>query len=143
MEKYRDKTEDDYAVVLFDGVCNLCNAAVRFIIPRDPKRYFRFAPLQSETALQLLDFKTYAVDPAATDSVMLIENGKLFTESSAALRISRKLNRGWPLLYALIVIPRPIRDAMYRFIAKNRYRWFGKSSECMLPTPEQRSRFLG
>ena len=126
-------------IVFFDGVCNLCNAAVRFIIQRDPKAYFRFASLQSEIAAKKLppDFRE-----KAGDSIVLLEDGKFFWSSTAALRIARRLRAPWPLLYAGILIPRFLRNPIYGWIARNRYRWFGKKDACELPTPELKGRFL-
>jgi predicted DCC family thiol-disulfide oxidoreductase YuxK len=129
------------AVVLFDGVCNLCNGSVNFIIDRDPAARFRFAALQSAPAAELLG--RFGQKPEAEpQSVLLLEDGKLYDRSTAALRIARRLGGGWKLLYAFIVVPRPVRDVVYGFIARNRYRWFGKSESCRMPTPELRARFL-
>ncbi len=130
----------DDAVVLFDGVCNLCNASVQFIIARDPGARFRFAALDSDAARGLLS--ECGISGALPDSVALIERCIVYTQSSAALRIARRLRFPWPLMYALIVVPRPLRDAIYDLIAQNRYGWFGKRDACMVPTPELRSRFL-
>lgn len=127
--------------MLFDGVCNLCNATVQFIIEHDPGARFRFAALDSDAARELA--AGCGVHAALPDSVVLIEDGKLYTRSSAALRVARRLRFPWPLLYGLIVVPRPLRDVVYAWIARNRYSWFGKRDSCMLPTPELRSRFLG
>ena len=128
-------------IVLFDGVCNLCSASVTFILKRDPKGLFRFAALQSEAGRNIFEkFGIPFAEPPA--SIVLVEGGKAYSESTAALRIARRLSGLWPLLYAGIVIPRPIRDAAYRWVARNRYRWFGKKDACMVPTPELRSRFL-
>lgn len=129
------------SVVLFDGVCNFCNGTVRFIIERDPDARFGFAPLQSNVARELLAGHGYAaaVDP---DTVLLVEDGKVYERSTAALRIARRLRGPTRLAYAFVVVPRFVRDAVYRLIARNRYRWFGKSEECMVPTPSVRSRFL-
>jgi predicted DCC family thiol-disulfide oxidoreductase YuxK len=127
-------------VIIFDGVCNLCNAAVRFIIRRDPQARFRFAALQSAPAQALL--ARVEVDAAAFDSVMLVEDGVVHSRSDAALRVARRLRFPWPLLYALVILPRPLRDSLYDFIARNRYRWFGKRETCMTPTPDLQSRFL-
>jgi len=126
-------------IVLFDGVCNFCNGAVNWIIGHDPHGAFRFAPLQSEIGERLT--RQYAV-PENIDSIVLIEDGRAFTHSSAGLRIARGLGGIWKAGYAGILIPRPIRDALYRWFASNRYRWFGKQDACMIPTPEVRSRFL-
>lgn len=128
------------AIVLFDGVCNLCNASVTFIIDRDPRGVFRFALLQSETAQQLVPYTERGA--LGHDTVVLLEAGHTYTQSTAALRIARRLSGWWPLAYGLIVVPAPIRDRVYRWIARNRYRWFGKSTTCRVPTPELRQRFL-
>lgn len=129
------------AIVLFDGVCNLCNGAVRFIVRRDPRGRFRFAPLNSPAARERL--AAASGDAPLPDSVVLIEEGRVYTRSAAALRIARGLRWPWPLAYALIVVPRPLRDLAYDAIARRRYRWFGKAEQCMLPTPELQNRFLG
>ena len=139
------------AVVLFDGVCNFCDASVNFVIDHDPDGYFKFAPLQSEAGSKLAAEHGLASDTVATkpaddlipiDSVILVEDGHAYTHSTAALRIARKLTGIWPVLYAFIVVPKPIRDFFYRLFAKYRYRMFGKKDECMLPSPEVRARFL-
>jgi predicted DCC family thiol-disulfide oxidoreductase YuxK len=128
------------AVVLFDGVCNLCNSAVRFIIARDPAARFRFAPVESEAAARLLGAP--AADRGLPDSIILLDRGRLYTRSRAALRICRRLRFPWPLLYGFIVVPPPMRNWLYDLVARNRYRWFGKRDACMVPTPETRARFL-
>ena len=128
------------AIILFDGVCNFCNGSVNFIIERDPAGYFKFAPLQSEIGEKLL--RENGVDKVETDSVVLIEDGKVYTHSTAALRVARRLEGAWKWFYYLIFVPRPIRDAFYKIFAKYRYRLFGKKDECMLPSPEIRARFL-
>lgn len=127
-------------VVLFDGVCNLCNNSVQFIIKRDKKRLFRFASLQGKAGQELLEKHHLPTDDF--NSFVLIEGEKPYTRSAAALKIARHLGGGWRLLYSLMIIPRFIRDAVYNLIAKNRYKWFGKKDECMIPTPELRERFL-
>jgi len=128
------------AVILFDGVCNLCNAAVTFVIDRDPEGSFQFAPLQSGAAEELLG--RYGVAVGRLESIVLIEDGHAYTHSAAALRIARRLKGPWPLLYPAIFLPRPLRDRVYAWVAANRYRWFGKRDACRLPTPELRKRFL-
>ena len=128
------------AIILFDGVCNFCNGSVNFIIERDRAGYFKFAPLQSEIGEKLL--RENGVDKAQTDSVILIEDGKVYTHSTAALRIARKLEGKWSWFSHLTIVPRFIRDGFYRLFAKYRYKMFGKQEACMLPTPEIRSRFL-
>ncbi|NMO14973.1 DUF393 domain-containing protein [Pyxidicoccus fallax] len=135
------KQGESTAVVLFDGVCNLCNGAVNFIIDRDPSARFRFAALQSAQAASLLA-PLGRVPEADPQSFILVEDGRVYERSSAALRVARKLPGAWKLFYAFIVVPTPIRDAVYRFIARNRYRWFGKADACRMPTPELRARFL-
>ncbi len=128
------------AIVLFDGVCNLCNSTVQFVLRRDRRQRFLFAPLQSEKGRDLL--QRHGLSPDFLDSFVLVEQGRVFTSSSAALRIARGLPGLWPLLYAFIAVPRFLRDAVYRWIARNRYRWFGRRDSCRIPTPEERSRFL-
>lgn len=128
------------AIILFDGVCNFCNGSVNFIIDRDPEGYFKFAPLQSEIGEKLL--AEHKVDKTVTDSVVLIEGDKVYTHSTAALRVARKLSGVWSWFYGFRFVPQFIRDFAYKLFAKNRYRMFGKQEACMLPTPEVRSRFL-
>ena len=128
----------DKAIVLFDGVCNFCNSSINFIIKHDKKGHFKFAPLQSEIAKIMVGDKTLSMP----ESVILIENGKTYDRSTAALRIARKLDGLWPLLYVFIIIPKPLRDMVYNLIGRNRYKWFGKMEVCMIPTPEVRERFL-
>lgn len=129
---------EDKAVILFDGVCNLCNASVNFIIDRDKKDHFRFAPLQSEIARELTGSGT----SEAPESILLVEKGKIYRRSTAALRIARRLSGAWPLLYAFIIVPSPLRDLVYNVVAGNRYRWFGKQDSCRIPTPELKKKFL-
>jgi predicted DCC family thiol-disulfide oxidoreductase YuxK len=128
-------------IVLFDGVCNFCNSSVNFIIERDAENYFKFAPLQSESGIELLE--KYNIDKAETDSVILIENKKAYMHSTAALKIAKHLDGAWSWLYAFIIVPKFLRDFAYKTFAKNRYRFFGKTEACMMPTPEIRERFLG
>jgi len=128
-------------VVLFDGVCNLCSGSVQFLLKRDPEGRFRFASLQSEAGRSLM--AEHGLDVDALSSVLLIEDGQVWQESSAALRIARHLPGAWKLLRVFAAVPRPLRDAAYRWIARNRYRWFGKTETCWLPTPELKARFLG
>ena len=128
------------AIILFDGVCNFCNSSVNFIIERDREGYFKFAPLQSEIGETLLSEN--GIDKVDTDSVVLIEDGKAYTHSTAALRVARRLVGAWKWLYYLIFVPRILRDAAYKLFAKYRYKLFGKKDECMLPSPEIRARFV-
>ena len=129
-----------HSIILFDGVCNLCNGAVNFVIKRDPGNVFKFTPLQEKQGVLLL--KKHAVDSRKLDSIVLIENGNVYIKSSAALRIAKKLSGLWPLFFVLLIIPSFIRDGVYDFIAKNRYKWFGKKEQCMIPTPGLREKFL-
>ena len=139
------------AVVLFDGVCNFCDASVNFVIEHDREGYFTFAPLQSEAGKQLVSEHGLSSEIAAgepnddripIDSVILIEDGKAYTHSTAALRIARRLGGLWSWLYVLIIVPAPIRDFFYRLFARYRYRMFGRKDQCMLPSAEVRARFL-
>ena len=128
------------SIILFDGVCNLCNGSVQFVLTRDKNRHFLYATLQGEQAEKLL--KKHGKNNKDLDSFLLIENGQLYQKSTAALRVAKKLNAAWPLLYFFIIIPQPLRDTVYNFIAKNRYKWFGKRESCMLPTKETKALFL-
>jgi predicted DCC family thiol-disulfide oxidoreductase YuxK len=132
---------NEHPIVLFDGVCNLCNRSVQFIIQHDPQGRFRFASLQSELGAELR--ARLGIDPQAIDSIILIEGDRWYRESAAALRIARGLSGAWKMLWPLRFVPRSLRDGAYRIIARNRYRWFGKQETCWLPTPELRGRFLG
>lgn len=127
-------------IILFDGVCNLCNRSVQFIIKHDKKEKLYFAALQSKTGHQLL--QQYNLSDLSLNSFVFIENGKAYTQSTAALRVSKYLNGGYRLLYGFLVVPPFIRNAVYRFIANNRYKWFGKQETCMIPTPALKARFL-
>lgn len=128
------------AVILFDGVCNFCNAAVNFVIRHDRRDHFRFAPLQSEAgrALQM----EYGVDPSALSTFVLVENGKAYGRSTAALKVARRLGFPMNMTYAFIIVPRAIRDMAYNFVARNRYKWFGKKEVCMVPDERVRRKFL-
>lgn len=135
-----DGVPDEHPVVLFDGVCNLCEGSVKFLIRRDPEGLFRFAPLQSEVADTLL--ADHEVDPDALDSVVLVEEDSVYTKSDAVLRAARHLGGIYGPLWATRVLPRSFRDGVYDFVADRRYGWFGKKDACMMPTPDLRSRFL-
>ncbi len=124
--------------MLFDGVCNLCNASVNFLIDRDQEAVFRFAPLQSDVGRALVA----DCDLEGEDSIVLVEGGRCSIRSTAALRIAQRMDGAWPFLSALLIIPRPLRDFLYRSLAQNRYRWFGKQDACRMPTPDLRRRFL-
>ncbi|HBR58677.1 MAG TPA: thiol-disulfide oxidoreductase [Blastocatellia bacterium] len=128
-------------IVLFDGICNFCNGSVNFIIERDNAGYFRFAPLQSEYGQVVLHHEN--INPEETDSLVLVEDDKVFVRSTAALRIARNLDGIWKFAAIFLVVPRPIRDFCYDLFAKYRYRIFGKRDRCMIPTQEVRERFIG
>jgi predicted DCC family thiol-disulfide oxidoreductase YuxK len=129
----------DKSIILFDGVCNLCSGAVQFILKRDHKKQFVFASLQSEIGQQLL-LKNKV--NTSVETIILLQNDKWFSQSTAALEIARKLSGAWPLFYAFIIIPRFVRDGVYDWISRNRYKFFGKKDTCMIPSPEWRNRFL-
>ncbi|ANI89205.1 thiol-disulfide oxidoreductase [Arachidicoccus ginsenosidimutans] len=130
-----------YDIVLFDGVCNLCNGAVQFIIRHDKRNVYKFASLQSGFAKEFLTKHDIKI-AEPPQSILLIRDDKIYKESSAALHIAQKLNGAWRLLSAFLIVPKFIRDSVYRFIARNRYKWFGKRESCMIPTKELRERFL-
>ena len=141
------------SVLLFDGTCNFCDGAVHFVVDHERGSELKFAALQSEAAEKLLvdalgEERARAIrsgtdgsgDP---DSVVLIEDGKAYTHSSGALRVTRHLRAPWSWLRIFVIVPRPLRDVVYRWFARNRYRWFGKTEACRVPTPDLRARFLG
>ncbi len=130
----------DQPIILFDGVCNFCNGSVNFIIRHDPSARFRFAPLQSAAGERLA--RECGLHASVLDTVVLIEHGRAYRRSTAALRIARGLSGAYWLIYALILLPSFVRDWFYDWFARNRYQWFGKRRECMLPGPEVRARFL-
>jgi predicted DCC family thiol-disulfide oxidoreductase YuxK len=126
-------------IILFDGICNLCNSSVQFILKRDADGKFKFAPLQGDKGQGLLKKHGLNTD---MNSFVLIENGKIYTKSSAALRVCRHLNGAWKIGLVFFIIPRFIRDYLYDIVAKNRYKWFGRQESCMLPLPEWKNRFI-
>lgn len=127
-------------LLLFDGVCNLCNGVVQFVIRHDTAGRFRFAALQSEAGQALL--QQFGLPTTQFDSFVYVKDGQFYTESTAALRVARDMGGAVSLLWGLMIVPRFIRDAVYRLVARNRYRIFGKQDACMIPTPELKSRFL-
>lgn len=129
------------SIIIFDGVCNFCNAVVNFILARDKKNVFRFAANQSEAAKQILSENNIPLETEIS-TVFVYENGKLYQKSTAALRIARKLPFAWNLCYIGIIIPAFLRNVIYDFIAKNRYKWFGKKETCRVPSPAERGKFL-
>ena len=135
------------AIVVFDGVCNLCNGAAAFILKRDKNRIFQFSWLQSDAGRRLLELHSMAAAkenslPFMQASIILICDEKIYTRSTAVLKILKLLGGGWKLFYPLILVPEFIRDGVYNFIAHNRYRWFGKKKACEQPEEKYRSRFL-
>lgn len=134
------ESSDQKSILLFDGICNLCNASVQFILKRDPKEQFIFASLQSDAAKNILlqyNLKNYSLN-----SLVLIEEGQLFQKSTAVLKICRHLNWPWKLFYVFKLLPKFLRDKVYEFVAKRRYRWFGKKDSCVLMIPEYKNRFI-
>jgi predicted DCC family thiol-disulfide oxidoreductase YuxK len=135
----RSAMVDQRPIILFDGVCNLCNGWVRFVVERDPEGTFRFAPLQSDTAERVLAERD---TPEDLDSIVLVESDAVLVKSNAVFRILAGLRPPWPLLRVFRFLPRFIRDSVYDAVARRRYRWFGRRETCMIPTPDIRERFL-
>lgn len=132
--------EQGKKIILFDGVCNLCNSSVTYVIQRDKKDVFRFAALQEAAGQKLIT--THGIDTSQTDSVILVDGEKVYVKSTAALRIARHLGGAHPLLYGFMIVPKFLRNWVYDYIAKNRYKWYGKKESCMIPTPELKAKFL-
>lgn len=127
-------------LILFDGVCNWCNAWVSFAIAHDPGGQFKFGTLQSEQAQRILrDLQLSATD---YQTFLLLEGGRVYTKSTAALRVIRQLSRWWPLYYVGVQVPVPLRDVVYDFVARHRYRWMGRAAICRVPTQTERDRFV-
>ena len=131
---------EKHKIILFDGVCNLCNSSVQFIIKKDRKKQFRFASLQGKAGQELL--KKFNLPADNFNSFILAEGDQIYTRSTAVLRMLKKLGGGWKLFYGFIIVPKFIRNAIYNWIARNRYKWYGKRDDCMMPTPELKERFL-
>jgi len=127
-------------ILLFDGVCNLCNSTIQFVLKRDKKHYFKFASLQSNYGQLFL--KKNKLPTSIYDTFILIEGNSYTIKSSAILKVFKQLSSLWPVLYIFIIIPKIIRDALYNIIAKNRYHIFGKKDSCMIPDKEILSRFM-
>ncbi|MBE0648668.1 MAG: thiol-disulfide oxidoreductase DCC family protein [Bacteroidales bacterium] len=127
-------------LIIFDGVCNLCNGTVRFIISRDRKKRFKFLPLQSEAGHEMLS--TLSLTQLNQSTVAYIKDGILYQKSAAVLNILRDLGGCWKLFYGLVVVPSFIRDGIYDIVARKRNRWFGRRDSCMIPSPDIRERFL-
>ena len=132
--------DNKHKIILFDGVCNLCNDAINFVIKHDAKDVFQFAALQSVVGRKLAN--EYFIDTTKIDSILLIDQDKIYAKSTAALKIARHLSGGYPLLYGFMIVPHFIRNWVYDLIAKNRYKWFGRKDSCMIPTPELKKKFL-
>ncbi|HYM20301.1 MAG TPA: DCC1-like thiol-disulfide oxidoreductase family protein [Candidatus Kapabacteria bacterium] len=128
-------------IILFDGVCNLCNRRVDFLLKHDRDDQFRFAALQSESGKRLLS--VHDLNIGALDTVVLIDGDLTFTRSTAALRIIRQVSGLWKVFYVCVVIPKPARDLMYNLITKHRYKWFGRSDSCRVPSRLEKSKFIG
>ncbi len=129
-----------HSIVLFDGVCHLCNGSVNFLLKRDKKECFLFATLQSDSGQALL--KQHQLSINDLDTVILIQQGQVYTKSTAILRVLKELGRGWQIFSIFIIIPRFIRDAIYNLVAHSRYRLFGKNEQCRMPSPDIERRFL-
>ena len=135
-----ENIQKNHKIILFDGVCNLCNSSINFVIKNDKKDVFRFAALQSEIGQEYIS--KFNIDPSQTDSIILIDGDKHYIKSSAALTIARYLKSSYPLFYVFMIIPVFIRNWIYDYVAKNRYKWYGKKESCMIPTLELKSKFL-
>lgn len=127
-------------LLLFDGICHLCDSSVRFIVKRDFQAKIKFAPIQSPLGSQL--YAQHGLDPAAPSAMLFLTPRGAFKASDAGLEIARTLGGVWKLALVFKLLPRALRDAAYYFIARNRYRWFGKDESCMMPTPELKARML-
>lgn len=136
-----DSLPKNTQLILFDGVCNLCNGAIQFIIKKDTKGIFRFASLQSPLGKQLMAER--GIDPKTTDSIILIDpNVAYYVKSTAALKIAKQFNGLYSVLSIFLILPEKLRDLVYDFIARNRYKWFGKKESCMIPSTELKALFL-
>ena len=132
-------TKSKHKIILFDGLCNLCNTSVNFVIRNDKKGVFRFAPIQTNFGESTL--KKYHIKTKDTDSIILIDKDKYYIKSTAALHIAKELAGAYPLLFCFMIVPKFIRNLIYDLVAKNRYKWFGKKESCMIPTPELKDKF--
>ncbi|PHS60900.1 MAG: thiol-disulfide oxidoreductase [Flavobacterium sp.] len=130
----------NHKIILFDGVCNLCNASVNFVIKRDKNDVFRFAALQSEIGNKYIS--ELNINPLDTDSIILIDEDKCYVKSTAALHITKSMSGAYPLLFGFIIVPKFIRNWVYDYVAKNRYKWYGKKESCMIPSEELKRKFL-
>lgn len=128
------------SILLFDGHCSLCNAAVDFVLKRDTKKKLLLASIQGPGGQMVL--KMYQLPPSYLETLVLVEQGQVYLGSTAALRVARLLGGGWPLFYSLIIIPKGLRDRIYQWIGTHRYKWFGRRASCRIPTASEKSRFL-
>lgn len=128
------------SILLFDGHCSLCNAAVDFVLKRDAKKKLLLASMQGSEGQRVL--KMYQLPPSYLETLVLVEQGQVYLGSTAALRVARLLGGGWPLFYSLIIIPKGLRDRIYQWIGTHRYKWFGRRASCRIPTASEKSRFL-
>lgn len=130
----------DKSIVLFDGVCNLCNSVVQFLIVRDKKKKLFYSALQSSVGQEIL--RDNGLNTSDFDSFILQYKGEVYSKSSAGIRVLSQLGGLWPMMKVFLIVPKPIRDWVYSLIANNRYKWWGKKDHCMMPTPEMQSRFV-
>lgn len=131
---------ENKSIIFFDGVCNLCNASVNFVIKHDKKAQFLFASFQSDAAKEIL--LHFNLKNLNTDTVILVEGNKVYDKSTAALKIAKHLDGGFKAFYAFMIVPKILRDWIYSVVANHRYKWFGKMDSCMIPSPELKNRFL-
>ncbi len=129
-----------HKIILFDGVCNLCNSTVQRVIKNDKNDVFRFTALQSAVGMVMVT--EHRIDTARTDSIILVNGDTVSVKSTAALKIAKELSGAYPLLYGFMIVPAVIRNWIYDFIARNRYKWYGRQENCMIPTPELKKKFL-
>ena len=128
------------SILLFDGHCSLCNGAVDFVLKRDTRKKLLLASIQGTAGQGVL--KKYKLPPSYLDTLVLVEEGKVYLGSTAALRVARFLGGGWPLFYGLIIIPKGVRDRIYQWISRNRYQWFGRRDTCRIPSASESAHFL-
>jgi predicted DCC family thiol-disulfide oxidoreductase YuxK len=131
---------DSKPVLLFDGVCKFCHGSIQFVIKRDRTQRLYFCPLQSARGQQMM--AQHHVEDSGLNSMVLLDNGKVYRKSTAALRIARQLSMPWPLMSIFLLVPAPVRDAVYDFIGRHRYQWFGKYDKCYIPDDDTRERFM-
>lgn len=138
--EYRKSDIENKPVIIFDGICNLCNYFVNFIIRRDKKGKLLFTPLQSNASIKLQE--QHKINLLVSETIIFIKNGNVYIKSDAVIEIAKHLDGGWKLLAITKMIPKFIRDSIYSKIAENRYNWYGKKESCMIPSADTKSRFL-